>query len=192
MSKLTTREKIVEAATDRFHALGYTACGVQEIVDAANVPKGSFYNHFKAKELLAMEVLDRYWESLRVDMLADKSVPPLARIRSHFEFVASLYADCGYDRGCLLGKFVHELSDETPLIRQDVVTEITRWNDMLADAIREGQADGSITTMMKAEELARFILNGWCGAGASMQILKSNEPLETFFTVTFSILQPKG
>jgi len=30
--KLSTREKIVSAAFDRFHALGYTACGVEEIV----------------------------------------------------------------------------------------------------------------------------------------------------------------
>jgi len=45
--KLSTRERIVSAAAERFHALGYSACGVQEIVDAAGVPKGSFYNYFK-------------------------------------------------------------------------------------------------------------------------------------------------
>jgi len=39
--KLSTRERIVSAAAERFHALGYSACGVQEIVDAAGVPKGS-------------------------------------------------------------------------------------------------------------------------------------------------------
>ena len=32
------REKIVNAALDRFHALGFNACGVQEIVDKAGVP----------------------------------------------------------------------------------------------------------------------------------------------------------
>ena len=30
--KLSTRQKIVSAAFDRFHALGYTACGLQRIV----------------------------------------------------------------------------------------------------------------------------------------------------------------
>ena len=33
--------KIVAAAVDRFHAVGYHACSVQQIVDAAGVPKGS-------------------------------------------------------------------------------------------------------------------------------------------------------
>ncbi len=57
MARSGVRDKIVSAAADRFHALGFNACGVQEIVDAAGVPKGSFYNYFKAKELLALEVL---------------------------------------------------------------------------------------------------------------------------------------
>jgi TetR/AcrR family transcriptional regulator, transcriptional repressor for nem operon len=61
MAKLSVREKIVTAAAECFHVLGYNACGVQEIVDAAGVPKGSFYNYFKAKELLAREVLNNYW-----------------------------------------------------------------------------------------------------------------------------------
>jgi TetR/AcrR family transcriptional regulator, transcriptional repressor for nem operon len=46
------------AAQERFHALGYNACGVREIVDAAGVPKGSLYNYFQAKELLARQILD--------------------------------------------------------------------------------------------------------------------------------------
>ena len=57
MAKLSVRDKIVSAAAERFHALGYNACAVQDIVDAAGVPKGSFDNYFKAKELLAREVL---------------------------------------------------------------------------------------------------------------------------------------
>jgi hypothetical protein len=53
----TVRDRIVEAALDRFHTLGFNGCGVQDIVDKAGIPKGSFYNYFKAKELLAVEVL---------------------------------------------------------------------------------------------------------------------------------------
>jgi len=44
---------------------GFSACGVQEIVDKAGVPKGSFYNYFKAKELLAAEVLEIYAKASR-------------------------------------------------------------------------------------------------------------------------------
>src|ERR1700733_9076984 len=99
----TVRDKIIEAALDGFHALGFSACGVQEIVDRAGIPKGSFYNHFKAKELLAVEVLKAYANGSRREMLSDKAVPALARIRGHFEFLASRYAGFGYSKGCLIG-----------------------------------------------------------------------------------------
>lgn len=188
LPKLSTREKIVSAAADRFHALGYSACGVQEIVDAAGVPKGSFYNYFKAKELLAVEVLGTYWEGVRIDMLADKSVVPLERIRGHFEHIASLYARFGYERGCLIGKFVQELSETTPRIRQDVVSEVVRWIGFLASTIREGQADGSIASELDADKIARFLINSWGGAAAGMKIVKSRAPLDDFFSTTFSLL----
>ena len=190
MPKPSTREKIVSAAVDRFHALGYSACGVQEIVDAAGVPKGSFYNYFKAKELLAVEVLGTYWEGVRIDMLADKSAAPLERIRGHFEHIASLYAGFGYERGCLIGKFVQELSETTPRIRQDVVGEVVRWIGLLSSTIHEGQADGSIAPELDADRIARFLINSWGGAAAGMKIVKSRAPLDDFFSTSFSLLLP--
>ena len=89
MARLSVREKIVGAAAERFHVLGYKACGVQEIVDAAGVPKGSFYNYFKAKELLARETLENYWAGAGLEILADKSIAPLERLRRHFQHIAS-------------------------------------------------------------------------------------------------------
>src|SRR5260370_33883781 len=96
----SVRDRIVNAALDRFHALGYNACGVQDIVDAAGVPKGSFYNYFKAKELLAREVLSDYWAGARLDMLADKSIAPLERLHKHFDHFASRYKKFGFEHGC--------------------------------------------------------------------------------------------
>ena len=64
----TVRDKIIQAALDRFHALGFSACGVQEIVDRAGIPKGSFYNHFESKEQLfqtaSEEVLERWGQMI--------------------------------------------------------------------------------------------------------------------------------
>src|ERR1700680_3017685 len=109
------RERIIEAALDRFHTLGFNACGVQEIVDHAGIPKGSFYNYFKSKELLAVEVLKAYAEGSGRDMLSDKEVAPVQRLRAHFEFLASRYARFGYGKGCLIGNIAAETSENMPI-----------------------------------------------------------------------------
>jgi TetR/AcrR family transcriptional regulator, transcriptional repressor for nem operon len=56
----STRNAILEAGMKLFNERGFSACSVQDITDAADVPKGSFYNHFKSKEALAAELVTEY------------------------------------------------------------------------------------------------------------------------------------
>jgi TetR/AcrR family transcriptional regulator, transcriptional repressor for nem operon len=54
---------------------GFNAVGVQDITDAAGVPKGSFYNHFESKEALGAEVVERYGaDETRREILTDPGV----------------------------------------------------------------------------------------------------------------------
>jgi TetR/AcrR family transcriptional regulator, transcriptional repressor for nem operon len=188
MAKVSVREKIVAAGAQCFHALGYNACGVQEIVDAACVPKGSFYNHFKAKELLAREVLSNYWASARLDILADKSIAPLERLRVHFEHIAARYKRAGFQRGCLVTKFINEVSELTPQLQSDLESELRRWVALVAEAIRDGQADASISTAVNADQAARFLIDGWAGATGAMKLAASRGPLDDFLSVIFGIV----
>jgi TetR/AcrR family transcriptional repressor of nem operon len=191
VARPSVREKIVAAAAERFHALGYNACGVQEIVDAAGVPKGSFYNYFKAKELLAREVLNDYWADAGLEILADKSIAPLERLRRHFQHIASRYKKFGFEKGCLVSKFMHEVSDSTPLLRTDLRRQVTRWAALIAEAIREGQADRTISNSIDAETTARFLIESWGGVTGAMRLAASRSPIDDFFSVAFgTLLQP--
>jgi TetR/AcrR family transcriptional regulator, transcriptional repressor for nem operon len=188
----SVRGNIVEAALDRFHALGFNACGVQKIVDKAGIPKGSFYNYFKSKELLAVEVLKAYADGSRREMLSDKTVPPVKRIRAHFEFLASRHAEFGYGKGCLIGNIVAETSDKMPIVRKTLANGLANWTELVAGAIREGQADGSIEAAVKADEVARFLVNSWEGAVIRMKIANSRQPLDDFLSVAFPLFTRGG
>ncbi|MCX4174525.1 MULTISPECIES: TetR/AcrR family transcriptional regulator [Paraburkholderia] len=182
------REKIVSAALECFHELGFSACSVQDIVDRAGVPKGSFYNYFKAKELLAVEALDIYTAGSRRELLSDISVAPVGRLRSHFEFLASRYAGFGYAKGCLIGNLAAECSDNMPLVRQALAESLTRWANTVAATIRAGQSDGSIVPGLDVDTTARFMINSWEGAVVRMKIAVNREPLDDFFAVIFPLL----
>jgi TetR/AcrR family transcriptional repressor of nem operon len=191
VARLSVREKIVAAAAERFHELGYNACGVQEIVDAAGVPKGSFYNYFKAKELLAREVLSIYWADAGLEILADKSIAPLERLRRHFQHIAARYKKFGFENGCLVPKFMHEVSDSTPLLRMDLRRQVGRWTALIAEAIREGQADRTVSNSIDAETTARFLVESWGGVTGAMKLTASRAPIDDFFSVAFgTLLQP--
>ena len=57
-----TRKNLVQVGLRMLHADGYAATGIQSIVEGADVPKGSFYNHFASKEAFGAEVLGAYFD----------------------------------------------------------------------------------------------------------------------------------
>ena len=84
----TTREKIIASGVQAIIGKSYNAVGLNEILTAAGVPKGSFYHFFKSKEDFGVAVVeyftDKSAEHLRT-MLRDPSRAPLARLRYWFE-----------------------------------------------------------------------------------------------------------
>ena len=53
------RDKIIAAGVEMVAASGFNATGIDAILKAAGVPKGSFYHHFGTKENFGIEVINR-------------------------------------------------------------------------------------------------------------------------------------
>ncbi|AAC07123.1 TetR/AcrR family transcriptional regulator [Aquifex aeolicus] len=54
-----TKERILEVSKELFFEKGYQGTSVEEIVKRANLSKGAFYFHFKSKEELITEIIER-------------------------------------------------------------------------------------------------------------------------------------
>jgi TetR/AcrR family transcriptional repressor of nem operon len=101
----STKQRLIEHGLGLLLEQGYTALGLQALLAAAQVPKGSFYHHFRDKEDFALQVLDAYMVAVHAMLdscVADQSRPPLERIRRFFTEVQHGYEQDGY-LGCLLG-----------------------------------------------------------------------------------------
>ncbi len=57
--KELNRERIVAAAGEGFRARGLDGVGIDELMKTAGMTHGGFYNHFRSKDDLALEVLRR-------------------------------------------------------------------------------------------------------------------------------------
>ncbi len=165
MAKPNHKNRILDAGLEVFYQQGFHGSGVQDVVDHAEVPKGSFYNHFKSKQALGLEVLETYWNAgngARAE-LRSTNKSPLKRIDRHL-------AALGYDKnGCLIGNFSAELAGIEEF-RSRISELFESWKSEVAACIREGHEDGSIRDDAKAEDLAEFIVEGMQGAQLKAKI----------------------
>jgi TetR/AcrR family transcriptional regulator, transcriptional repressor for nem operon len=184
LARRNTRHAILGAGTKLFNERGFNGCSVQDITDSAGVPKGSFYNHFKSKEILATEILVEYGNgSTDRGILTNPDEPALTRLKKHFAALNEYFSRC--TDGCLVGKFMAEVSGDTPQIHQALKSVLGLWGEQIASAIAEGQKQGSIRKDLKADELAAFLIDAYEGAILRTRVEKSPRALRSFVKIVF-------
>ena len=185
LARPNTRNAILEAGTKLFIERGFNGCSVQDVTTAAGVPKGSFYNHWKSKEALATEILIAYGKgSTDRSILTNPELPALSRLKRHFAALNEYFSRC--DDGCLVGKFMAEVSADTPLIREGLRGVLSLWGEQISAAIAAGQEQGTIRKDLKADDLAAFLIDSYEGAILRTRVEKSPGALKFFVKVVFS------
>ena len=58
------RDKLLEEGVSYLSEHGYHGTGLKQILDAAAVPKGSFYHYFRSKDHYGAQVLEHYTDKV--------------------------------------------------------------------------------------------------------------------------------
>lgn len=190
MPRPSVKEEIVQAAVKMLHERGFNATGVQDITDAAGVPKGSFYNHFESKEALGLEALERYWSGAlaSLESLKDESTPPAARLKAYFRRLNELARKVKYRPGCMIGNLSVEMSDQSPVIRERLAGMLAKWSRAIEQCVKAAQADGSMRRDLEAKAVAAFLLNSWEGAVMRAKVDRNDAAFEQFEKIVFKSL----
>ena len=194
MATSSTREHLIDTGLHLMHATGYTASGVKQILDLANVPKGSFYHYFPSKEAFTQQVLARYQaiEASRVErFLNNHKLPPIKRLRKYFEDLIAFYEQKNLAAGCLLGNLSLEIADHNPTLQSVLSAAFDNWQQSIATTLREAVSLGDLPKSTKPDDLAAFLLSAWEGALVRMRADKSNKPLHQFLHFAFDVLLAK-
>jgi len=174
------------------HLKGYNGTGIKEIVDAAGVPKGSFYNYFDSKEDFAIQLLNAYADVSCAEteqFLLDTTYPPVERIkRLYLARLEYVEAKVNCTPGCFVNGLCQEMADVNPVIGGVVDDTFNRFRDTLAICIAEAQQAGDIRLPHEATILAEFIENSWRGAMLAIKARHNTEPLNAFKTVLFEVI----
>jgi len=177
------KEHILRAGLEIMKLHGYNGTSVKDIVDAAGVPKGSFYNYFDSKESFAVDALenvscDSYLFSQK--LLAKNDTPALQRLQNYFELVSSQACEDEFKIGCFFGNMGQEMADSNETIRHKVRAVLKRNTELFMEVLNEARDAGDISPGIDTAITAEFILNAWEGSLMRMKASKSREPLDAF------------
>ncbi|WP_446744422.1 TetR family transcriptional regulator C-terminal domain-containing protein [Silvibacterium acidisoli] len=192
MSKQSTREHLIQVGVGIVRSGGYSATGVNQVLEEAKVPKGSFYHHFTTKDEFILEVIKRYaageqerWEKL----LIHSNLSPMKKLRRYFKDLIATYGVRGGPiAGCLLGNMSLEVAAHNAEIRKTLIQAFEAWESAIARTLQEGIDSRELHTIAKPKDLAALLVDGWEGAQVRAKTLQSDKPLDLFFDNAFNVL----
>jgi TetR/AcrR family transcriptional repressor of nem operon len=168
-----TRALLIDQGLKALLTNGYDGAGLGAILDAAAVPKGSFYYFFKSKEEFALAVLDayeRHYVALREAILGDRSQSPMRRLRDYFETLERIHLSETPLGGCLYGVLAQTVSARSPEFRAKLVAVFATWDMQLQQLVAEAQASGEIDQGLDPNEVAAFLIEAYEGALIRMKV----------------------
>jgi TetR/AcrR family transcriptional repressor of nem operon len=191
MAKEDTKAKILYEGARLVHDKGFGSTGIQEILNAAGVPKGSFYFYFKSKEEFGLELIDFFMKFIlnRMDTrFNDLTMSPLERLQTFFQDMEDYCTASGCKDGCPIGNMAQELGCLSDDFRAKVAHSFETMKFRIYHCLHDARKCGELDEALDPERLAEFILDGWEGALLRMKANRSIEPLVVFRKMVFKHL----
>lgn len=174
-------------------AQGYNGTGVKDIVDAAGVPKGSFYNYFSSKEEFAIAALKQVAEGNLAQMrrmLLDKNISPIEQFVNFFKTsIDHLKRSNQYTGGCFIGTVCQEIGDTNDSIRQVGKQLLTDYEKTFVDCLQRAREQNELSDHTDSRALASFIFSAWEGSLLKMKADKDSVALDLFLTEMHKLLK---
>jgi TetR/AcrR family transcriptional regulator, transcriptional repressor for nem operon len=179
--KQFNKENLLAQGVQLLMQQGYHGTGLKEILDAVQIPKGSFYNYFSSKESFAAEVIQHYIAPFIEQLdkhLKNPDNDALTAINNYFNESIIELENAGFKGGCLLGNLMGEIGDTSDLCQRSLQLAVQRYSDLLANGLKKAQMEGTVRIDKSADDMADLLVNAWQGALLRMKIEQSSEPLK--------------
>jgi len=188
---LEVRQHIIDTARRLMARRGYTAVGLNELLKAADVPKGSFYHYFDSKEAFGQALLDSYFASYLAEMevtLVKGAGPAAERLMQYWAEWLQIQGHGDPEGKCLAVKLGAEVSDLSDPMRLALGRGTRAIMDRLATALEAGLADGSLHGIASAHAMAEMLYQIWLGASLLAKITDDSQPLVAALKATAQLL----
>ena len=181
------REKLLTVGMNLIRSGSYESVGINDILRAGQIPKGSFYHYFDSKEGFGLAVAKHYHaqqlEGAKA-ILLNRDIAPLDRLKSFFQTAYDDFEARGFSQGCLMCNLTTELADEEPAFQTVLQTNWHELSAVIADCIAEIDKGEIGLDHLTDSEAADWLLNSWSGALTRMKATRDGTPLRLFLKST--------
>ena len=169
------RERVIDEAAKLFRAKGFDGVGVAELMAAAGLTHGGFYNHFGSKDDVEAAALGRVFEHSVARIAAIAGIEDAAERRRAFadycERYVSTTARDASAATCPMVAFAGDVSRQAAPVREAYAEGLAAYLKAFVLARGLGRADAlrKFATLVGALTLARSVAGS--DAGLSEEVL---------------------
>jgi TetR/AcrR family transcriptional repressor of nem operon len=182
-----TRSHILAVGRSLTARQGYTGVGLNALLKAADVPKGSFYHYFPSKEAYGCALLEDFVEQYRKDLgatLLDTSQHARARFFGYFAGWLQKQTGPALQDRCLVVKLSAEVADLSPDMSKILRKGVEDIIASLSDTLDQGITEGSIAPLPDTKSLAQSIYHQWLGASLVAGLSRDDAALKAAMATT--------
>ncbi len=182
VTALTTKERILEAAEEIMLQKSFHSVGLNEILAAVKVPKGSFYHYFPSKEQFGVELLKHYvaeasaWKR-RLLLSTEQEPNPVERLLTYLDSNIARMFEKECQGSCLVAKLATEISSFSDPMREVLADGMREWQGIIEKLIMECQEKKVLRPDLDPAATAALIQDLWMGASQRSQVQRNVAPL---------------
>jgi len=172
--KIGARERIMQIAGKLFACRGYSAVGINEIIDKSGTAKASFYHHFPTKESLCEAWLADVHDhsEQRRNAILESKMDTVSKVRGYFDDLRK-YLEESQFRGCPYSNTATVASEEEKKICRQVECHKLCQREFFRRLAGEITPSG-----IRAREIGDALFLLYSGATSEAQNLKAVWPVE--------------
>ena len=188
-----TREKLLRAAFDEIYRRGFQAASLETILAQAGVTKGALYHHFPDKAALGYAVVDDLVRGLLLErwlgVLERQRGDPLTALQKMLQERTGQLTPQEVELGCPLHNLAQEVSPLDESFRRRIDATFDTWRSGIAEALRRGQAEGSVRRDVDADRIAAFMVAAIEGSFGLAKSAKSSVMLRSNLQILSTFLE---
>jgi len=156
-------EIVLASAMSVFWKQGYCATSLDDLLNAMNLSKSSFYQAYKSKHALFLNCLSHY-----LKLTSDELQVVLTKSESGKKIIIDIFDMVIQDGaknpcGCLISNTANEFAQTDAQITKLIKKSLNTYKRIFKRAVEKGQNDGSINEDIDPECLAAYLVTSLSG-----------------------------